>query len=530
MWVKLTKAKVKDETRTYVQLVESYREGGKPRHRVVASLGRVDELDPEMVARLIRSLSSLTDRVAVVGGPEDVKTSGARVYGSTYVLEKLWEKLGMGAAWKERGSRFDLEAAVRALVFSRLHEPSSERGTKRWLGRAHVQGAEALSLHHLYRALDAFYYMIPRIEAGLLPAMERITPVDASLCLFDTTSVSFEGEGPEGLSRYGYSRSRRPDLRQFILALLTTKEGLPVGHMVLPGNTADTESLIRAKEELLKRVAVPEPIIVSDRGTVSERNLKELEASGYGYIVGVRLRDHKGRHALSVAGRYRHVSENLHVKEVTAADTSRRLIVCLNPEEAKRDKEERERMVAHLEKLLKSSGGIPKKLLRSLAARRYLSISGATVKIDERRMKEDESYDGKWVLETNVPKERLPAQDVALHYKGLWRIERAFRTLKSPLEVHPVYHWTERRVKAHVGVCVLAYAMLTLLELLLHRGGLSVSGEEALHSLSAITREEVTVGPLTFWVRSELTAEHERILSALGLPIPPKGGRLERHG
>jgi len=114
-----------------------------------------------------------------------------------------------------------------------------------------------------------------------------------------------------------------------------------------------------------------------------------------------------------------------------------RLVVCHNPLEAERDRKERERMVQKLQAMAGSGKKVPKKLLRSAAARRYLKISGGTVRLGETRVKGDARYDGKWVVRTNTA---LPPQEIAQRYKGLWRIERAFRTLKSPLEIHPPYH------------------------------------------------------------------------------------------
>ena len=215
------------------------------------------------------------------------------------------------------------------------------------------------------------------------------------------------------------------------------------------------------------------------------------------------------------------MAENLLVKEVRVGGMphGERLVVCYNPVEAERDRLERERMVEKLRGLVRSGKGVPGKLLRSVAARRYLRIEGGEVRLDEARIEADRRYDGKWVLRTNT---KLPPEEVAQRYKGLWRIERAFRTLKGPLEIHPVYHWTERRVRAHVEVCVLAYGLLQVVEKLLGRAGVPLSGQEALARLEAVTVDEVRVGELGLRVRSDLTTEQEEIFRALGVAPPPR--------
>lgn len=527
MFLKRTQVRSGDHVYTYIQVVESYWDKGTPRHRVLANLGRLDQLNPDSVARLAKSLASLTNGAAVVTGAEDVECKVARVYGSTWALSQLWEKVGLGRWFRELGSgrriRFDLDAAVRAMVFARLHNPSSERKVLEWLKTAEVDGAGGLSLHHLYRALDVFYHAWPEIEPRLLPALGQLVAVDTGLCLFDTTSVYFEGDGPEELAAFGYSRDRRPDCKQLVLGVMTTRDGLPVGHLTLPGNTSDMKSLEQAIGSLLGRVPATRPILVFDRGMVSEENLRKLREAGWEYIVGVRLRQHAARRALRRPGRYRKVAENLYVKEVSpeGASEGERFIVCYNPLEAVRDREARESMVAKLRQMAADGEGVPRRLLKSAAARRYLRVEGGKVQLDERKIREDAKYDGKWVLRTNC---QLPPEEVAKHYKGLWRVERVFRTVKSPLEVHPVYHWTERRVRAHVAICVLAYTLLHLVEMMCDEAGLKITGEEALRQLAMITKQEVKVGRLSFWVRSEVTAEHESIFRALKVALPPQGG------
>jgi len=463
--------------------------------------------------------------VTVVEGPEDVHAQGAKSCGHTWALTQLWEELGLGRYLRElvqgRRIRFDLEAAVRAMVLGRLSCPGSERKVMAWLEGVELAGSERLRLQHLYRTLDVLALRFPEVERAYLGGLGRLVEVDASLCLLDTTSVSFHGEGPEGLAELGYSRDKRPDLRQMVLGVMTSSEGLPLGHVVLPGSTVDVEALVAEVEVLRERLPVGRPVLVFDRGMVSEQQLRELALDGWKYIAAARLRTKLTRAALARPGRYRTVAENLQVKEVKVKGgrPGERLVVCHNPLEAERDRKERERMVQKLQAMAGSGKGVPKELLRSAAARRYLKISGGTVRLDETRVKADARYDGKWVVRTNTA---LPPQEIAQRYKGLWRIERAFRTLKSPLEIHPLYHWTERRVRAHVGVCVLAYGMLRVVERLVEKAGLPMSGQEALRKLERMTVDDANVGGLGLRVRSDLTPEQKSIFAALRTTPPPR--------
>lgn len=525
MFLKRTRVRRGGREYTYAQVVESYWDQGRPRHRVLLSLGRIDQLDPQMIGRLAGSLAQLAPGVTVVEGPEDVHTRGVKAWGHTWALGRLWEELGLGQCLRkmaaERRLRFDLEAAVRAMVLARLSCPGSERQVMAWLAGVELAGSAGLRLHHLYRALDVLALNFPDLEKVYLGGLGRLAEVDTSLCLLDTTSVYFEGDGPEGLAEYGYSRDKRPDLRQLVLGVMTSRDGMPLGHVVLPGGTVDVEALLREVEVLRQRLPLPRPALVFDRGMASEERLGELSAEGWRYIAAARLRTKLARAALVSRGRYRSVAQNLRVKEVQVKGglPGERWVVCWNPVRAERDRQERQKIVAKLQEMAGSGEGVPGKLLRSVAARRFLRITGGTVELDERRVKEDARYDGKWVLRTNTD---LPPQEVAEQYKNLWRIERAFRTLKSPLEIHPLYHWMERRVRAHVAVCVLAYGMLRLVERLVEKAALGISGQEALAKLAQVTVEEATVGELKLRVRPDLTSEQQSIFEALRTPPPPR--------
>jgi hypothetical protein len=525
MFLKRTRVRSGSRVYTYAQVVESYWDDGRPRHRVLFSLGRIDQLDPGMIARLAKSLAQLAPGVTIVDGAEDVHACSAKACGHTWALTALWEELGLarclGELTQGRRIRFDLEAAVRAMVLARLSSPGSERKVLAWLDGVELPGSDGLRLQHLYRALDVMAREFPRVEAAYLGGLGRLVEVDASLCLLDTTSVSFEGEGPDGLAEYGYSRDKRPDLRQMVLGVMTSREGLPLGHVVLPGSTVDGNTLVEQVNVLREHVPLTRPVLVFDRGMVSERRLAELIAEGWKYIAAARLRTKRARAALAQSGRYKVVAENLQVKEVQVPGglPGERLIVCYNPVEAERDRRERDGMVAKLREMAGSGQGVPKRLLRSVAARRFLTIRGGTVALDEARIEENARYDGKWVLRTNTV---LPPHEVAQRYKGLWRIERAFRTLKSPLEIHPVYHWTQRRVRAHVGVCVLAYGILRLVERLVENAALGMSGEDALRTLERMTVDDTVVGGLGLRVRSDLTTDQQRIFDALHVSPPPR--------
>src|SRR5690606_36386792 len=245
----------------------------------------------------------------------------------------------------------------------------------------------------------------------LLRLTKTLCP-DLRLVLFDTTSVYFEGAGPEGLAAYGYSRDKRSDLPQIVLGLFTTDEGYPLTHVVFPGNAIDLSVFREAMAALRGKLPISEIVMVMDRGMVSEATLRVLDELGIPRILGARPRRLATRAVRETAGRYRAVAESLRVKHVRREGV--RYGICYNPQEAERDRAERASMVAYLEERLRR--GL-KAFVKNPAAKRYLKVRGEQITLDQACIRDDARYDGKWVLQTRDRKStRLNSSHVKISY------------------------------------------------------------------------------------------------------------------
>jgi transposase len=357
-----------------------------------------------------------------------------------------------------------------------------------------------------------------KIEEGLFARNRDLFSLELDLMLFDTTSIYFEGQSPEGLAEYGYSREHRPDRVQVVLGLLMSRDGIPVAHHVFPGNTADIKAFRYAIADLRCRFPIRRVVIIADRGVVSEPLLEDLEQEGMEYIVGVPLRRWKEvrRAVLSHAGRYHEVKDNLRVKEVEV--NGHRYIVCHNPGEEERDRKERESIVAMLEGQL-CQGGLSG-LVKRKGWGRYLKVREAgQAEIDRRRVAEEARYDGKYVLRTNTS---LPAEDVALDYKSLWQVEHAFRELKSGLEVRPVYLRTEAHVRGHILICFLALVLEATLGRVLKDQETRASYREVMDDLQKLVAVRFeSRGKAWLW-RTEFQGTAYEAFKAAGVRPPPR--------
>jgi multidrug efflux pump subunit AcrA (membrane-fusion protein) len=521
MFVKATRVTSGGRQLTYLQLVESYREGGRVRQRVIAKLGREDELDPAAIARLVRSLAKYTDVDVGAGNVlDDVELLPGFAYGHVFALEHVWNDLALGdivgdlAA--ERRFRFDVVNVIKAIVFQRVLDPGSERSLVRsFLPSVFAPEFDGIELQHAYRALQFLAEVGPELEARLTRVMTEKLFADASLVLFDTTSTYFEGAGPEELASFGFSRDKRGDRPQANLALLTSREGLPLGHWLYPGKQSDVRSMAEASREFRDRLGLGSFVVVADRGMVSTANLQALQDEKIEYVIAERLRRSTANAALARAGRYKRVSRNLEVKEIKT-EGAERVLVCRNSERAAEDARQRDAIVQQLQAKI-AAGGVRDQLKNG--ARRYLKLTGATPEIDLKKVQEDARYDGKWVLRTTTS---LPPEQVALAYRGLWRVENAFRTLKTPLELRPLFHTSEAGIRGHVQACVLAYGLVRMIEDRLDTADLDLNAKEALQELARIQRAPLYRAGVTVTKTSTPTEQQQRLLTAIGAPIPER--------
>ena len=465
MFFKVVTFRNKDgSTRQYLHLVETVREGKKVRHKILITLGRVELLRASgSLDRMADALNRLAEKEKVVDLARNLQARFAKSYGPVPVMRRLWKNLGIPAAIaeavkKETFFAYDAEAALFRMVVGRLLDPKSKRGTHRWAQTVFWDDGEQVELQHYYRALGVLSRCMARVEENLFFQGKDLFTPSPDLLFFDTTSVYFEGDGPVGdLGRYGFSKDKRPDRRQMIIGVVLTKNGTPLAHHVFPGNTPDATAFSVVIEEMRNRFGIKRVILVGDRGMFNAKIISRIEELSMEYIAGVKMRTVWDVREIVLENKdpFETVSENLKVKKVELG--GKRYVVCLNEEEAKRAKAVRESVVADLREKL--SGGT-KGLIGNSAYRKYVTVEKDAVSLDERKIAADQRYDGKYVLLTNTD---LSPRETALSYKELWRVERAFREIKTFLEIRPIHLSREDHVRGHVAICFLAFCLETAL-------------------------------------------------------------------
>jgi hypothetical protein len=532
--------------RIYLQIVESHRTGDQVRQRVIATLGRLDELEASgQLDRLLRSGARFVQQAMVLDAARagDAPAVAVRRIGPALLFERLWQETGcqdvIASLARGRGHRFALERAVFLTVLHRLMRGGSDMSADRWREDYRITGTEDLDLHHLYRAMAWLGEELPaKQQDGATPFSPRCTKdlieeqlfahrrdlfSRLDLVFMDTTSLYFEGLGGQSIGQHGYSKDHRPDLRQMILAVLIDADGRPVCSEMWPGNTADVTSLVPVIDRLRQRFAVGRVCIVADRGMISAETIATLEARGLLYILGVRERTDKLVREVVLSDAMPFVplviekrgrDTDYGAKSVTLGGA--RYIVCINHQEAAKDAAERSAILAALQRQLRRGD---KALVGNTGYRRFLKTVGKDhFAIDHAKAEDDARFDGVFVLRTNTELNPLAAM---LRYKQLWTVEQTFRTAKHLLATRPIFHKLDETIRGHVFCSFLALVLKAELDARIAALGHTGSWPAIITDLDALTETEVEQDARRFLLRSAPRPAASLALRAAGVALPP---------
>jgi transposase len=559
MFTREVKVRQGGKTYTYLRLVENVRENGKMRQKVLLNLGPKDSAATN-AAKVVKALAPLAKSPFLL--PEELaerlKAENAREIGVTLVGNRLWELAGLPEILGEFARRVEnvekTEALIRAMVLNRLSDPESKYGIFRWFKKADIgPGQELLSSYsqkdlsdRFYRAMDVLLPKQKAIENRLYLEMRNLFSIELDLVFYDITSSYFEGQGPPGLAERGHSRDHRHDRPQIVIGLLMAG-GLPVAHHVFEGSTKDSTTVEGVLDDLLARFRIRKVLFVGDRGMMTDRIVKSIREKNHEYLFALKRRrckesmevlDAPFRGAVLVDGKIR-------AKEFPAEDGDR-LIVCRNAEQAKYDASRRRDIMKAVEKDLKDlqaqveSGRLKseKKIVAKAAvilSKRYgyRYFDYETRKGFFRYFRKEESLklekklDGTFVLKTN--NRVLGIEEIVHAYRDeLSNVDRAFKNLKGPVELRPIYHRIERRVKAHVFLCTLSFLLECILQQKLDRAGVKMTAVAALDEMKSMHRVKDVFDDIALCRATEPTKQQNAILGALGLKPPAPS--MERLG
>jgi hypothetical protein len=532
---------------TYLYLVESVREDGRAKQRIIKNLGRKEVVVASgELERLASSVARYAERAVVLsqlaaGNPDGL---ACKRIGAPLLFGRLWEETGCRAVVErllaERLFEFPVERAVFATVLHRLMVSGSDRACEKWVADYAIPGVDGLALHHLYRAMAWLGEELPaEQQAGATPfaprtvkdlieeqlfAARRDLFSELSVVFMDTTSLSFVGAGGASLGERGYSKDHRPDLMQMIVGVVIDAEGRPVCSEMWPGNTADVSVLVPVIDRLRSRFGIGRVCVVADRGMISAATIAALEQRGLEYVLGARertdtlvrtvvLADSKPFTPLCVE-RGNGEQTQLFAKEVKVE--GRRYIVCRNEAEAAKDAADRQAVVAALDQQLKRGD---KALIGNSAYRRYLRTTSdrRAFEIDPGKLADEARYDGIFVLRTNA---RISPLQAVLRYRDLIQVEQLFRSAKALMRTRPIYHSSDAAIRGHVFCSFLALILRKELDERCRNAGFRPEWGDVLRDLDRLQEVEIRKDDQHITLRTPATGVIGPLFKAARIALP----------
>jgi transposase len=562
MFTRVTKVRRAGQTYEYLQIVEAYRENGRPKQRVVANLGRLDRLG-DRIDELIGSLRKYSHRAFV--GADEIRCQQALTWGPVLLSRHLWEQMDLPEILRNccRSSRvhFDVAETAFVLVANRLCEPHSEHGLARWLehtfvcddhGRRwkpqwlpaeQISRQQRVKVHHRqleqwYATLDVLLTVKPHIEEALYQRVRDLFSVKVDLVFYDLTTTYFCRRSPIGrLRRHGHPKDGKPRQVQVVVGVVMAN-GWPIAHHVFPGNQAESKTLREVLTDLDRRFGVGRVMVVTDRGLSSPENLAFLAETPFRYLLG--LRGRRSDEAAAVLSALQEdgwirVDRGNQVQEVRLADRAGRYLVIDSQERRAYEESLRARSMERarqaLEKVtaavqagrLKDPAKIGARAARAMTrhhGHRYYSWE-----VPERgqfrffedsvKMQAETRHEGKYLLKTDDD-DLGPAEAVAA-FKELCTVESGFRDLKDVIDMRPIFHRRDDRICGHIFVASLALFLKRTLEHQLAGPLPELSGTEAFAALRSIGLTELSVGDQPLRLVSSGGGDARRVLAALGI-------------
>lgn len=499
MYIRLTSSK-KSKHQT-LQIVEGVREGKRVKQRIVASLGVIkSQKDLEKLRTLA---DHLIQRLEKEGLPADRRVNiqdlvhKTTVYdGFGKVVDKLMHLTGFCDIIRSaQGKRcFDLEEIIKLILIQRFDVPSSKLRT---CERQEDHGFQGISAQHIYRAMDAVEPLGPEIQRQTFKIASQISEKPVDCFFFDVTTLYFESVNQDELRDFGFSKDQKFHQVQVVLALVVDSQGIPIAYEVFKGNIAETKTLIPVLEQLRSRFSINNVTVVCDRGLASKPNVEALQNAKFHYVIATKLRSMSKKFKINDIASYSPLpnqelvsdAEKVLVRTLQHPQYDATLLIATySPRRAKKDKEDRDRLIEKLKKKLSdgSSESSVKKVVSNSGYKKFTNVKkGSEITIDIKAIEEDTKWDGfHGIAVSNSSK--ITVEEALARYRDLWRVEEAFRIAKCTLKTRPIFHWSPKRIRSHVLLCFMNLFLERYLELVLKKHGTPLTPEKIRYSLSKV--------------------------------------------
>lgn len=413
------------------------------------------------------------------------------------ILSRIYDGVGFGAIGDE---------VLRSLTIARVCEPKSKVATVEYLKRCF---REDYRLHQIYRYMDTLYdTRREQIQQISVEHTRQLLGGRIGIVFYDVTTLYFETAREDELRSTGFSKDGKTAESQIVLGLLVSRDGYPLSYNIFNGGQYEGRTMIPIIDDFVQRFSLTDFIVVADAGLLSRKNITLLKQAGYKFILGGRIK----KESKSVQDWVLSLEKNQHNLNETVINGDERIIVSYSEQRAAKDRHNRDKGIQRLRKAY-SSGKINKRNVNQRGYNKFLVIENdVMVSIDEDKIAADAQWDG---LKSYITNTDLAAGEVIGQYHGLWVVERAFRITKGTLEARPIFHFTERRIEAHICICFVAYKLYKELERLLRLLGIGLSVDKVLDIAKTVSTVSIRLQDGTISKRTMLKTEEERRIAPL---------------
>lgn len=544
------RAKKKDENKWQVMIVESIRDGGSVSQKTVRNIGlahSVEELkkfeaigeaaivaiknarqpvlpfaDPNEVYKPARRRLPVSDKALVKNVLEDSRV----VEGPEDIFGEVFDEIDLNGV-------FDEDCAVpkewgktlKDVVLARIADPLSKLATSKYI--ANNFGRE-IPVHKIYRMLDRLADADERVRMAVASHTTKVIGGKVDVLFFDVTTLYFESIEQDELRKFGFSKDCKFKETQVVLALIATTDGLPVAYDLFPGNTFEGHTLLPVIKKFKTKYLVNDILLVADRGMFSKNNLAEMEKEGVRYIVAAKLRGMKGDTKESILQSLEKIRPRDTPQDFSWTDDrdheGKRLIISYSEKRARKDRADRQRLVDRVLKLENDGKIATSELINNSGTKKFLKVKSGFATINYEKIEQDARWDGLHAVITNLPKSESSVSAILDRYRGLWQIEESFRINKHSLKMRPIYHWSPRRIRAHISLCFMAYAVLRHTQYRIKTKGLQLGVDVIRAEMNAVQSSMVidqTTGK-RYGIPSKMTHIAKQIYAAFGKMRDPK--------
>jgi transposase len=522
-----------------IQIVEGVREGKKVKQRTVAHLGvvknqrdlqKLKNLAEKLIERLEKEGLDVTPKVEL-----NKLSHKETIYdGFGLVVDRLMDLTGFSKLIRSvQGKRqYDLEEIIKLILVQRFDSPGSKLRT---CERQESHGFYGIGLQQIYRSMDAIKTLDSEIQKQAFDVACNISEKSVDCFFFDVTTLYFESVSQDELKDFGWSKDQKFHQVQVVFAIVIDSQGLPIAYEVFNGNLAETKTLVPVLENLRNRFSINNVTVVCDRGMASKPNIEALQGAKFHFVIATKLRSISKKLKINDLTAYSELpnqkdiadEEKVFVRTMKHPQYEETLLIATySPKRARKDKEDRDRLLEKLRKKLSdaSSEAAVKKVISNSGYKKFTDVKkGSLITINEQAIEEDAKWDGfHGIAVSNSSK--LTVEEALSRYRDLWMIEEAFRVTKCTLKTRPIFHWSPHRIKAHLLLCFINLFFERFLELLLQNRNVRLTPDRIRYALSrvhTITFED-KVTKKQWLMESNLSEDAEKIFQTLGISTERK--------